>query len=49
MKLSIHTDKLERRFGAISALKMIAAAGFDAVDYSMYYTDSPVFGKGGRI
>ena len=49
MKLSIHTDRLERRFGAIAAVKMIADAGFDAIDYSMYYTDSAVFGRGGRI
>jgi len=49
MKLSIHTDRLERRFGAIAAIKMIAAAGFDAIDYSMYYTDAAVFGRGGRI
>ena len=49
MRLSIHTDRLERRFGAIAAIKMIADAGFEAIDYSMYYTDSPVFGRGGRI
>ena len=49
MKLSIHTDRLERRFGALSAIKMIAAAGFEAIDYSMYYTDSAVFSRGGRI
>ena len=49
MKLSIHTDRLERRLGAIAAIKMIAAAGFEAIDYSMYYSDSPVFGRGGRI
>ena len=49
MKLSIHTDRLERRFGAIAAIKMIADAGFEAIDYSMYYTDSAVFGRGGRI
>ena len=45
----IHTDNLERRFGAIAAVKMISAAGFEAIDYSMYYTDSAVFGRGGRI
>lgn len=49
MKLSIHTDRLERRFGAIAAVKMIAEAGFEAIDYSMYYSDSAVFGRGGRI
>lgn len=49
MRLSIHTDRLERRFGAIAAIKMIAEAGFEAIDYSMYYTDSAVFGRGGRI
>ena len=36
MKLAIHTDRLERRFGAIAAIKLIAAAGFEAIDYSMY-------------
>ena len=49
MKLSIHTDRLCRRFGAVSAVKMIAAAGFDAADYSMYYDDNAVFGRGGRV
>ena len=49
MKLSIHTDRLCRRFGALSAVKMIAAAGFEAADYSMYYDDNAVFGMGGRI
>ncbi len=49
MKLSIHTDRLERRFGAIAAVKMIAKAGFEAIDYSMYYSDSAVFGSGRRI
>ena len=49
MKISIHTDRLCRRFGAISAVKMIAAAGFEAIDFSMYYDDSALFGRGGRI
>lgn len=49
MKLSVHTDRLERRFGAIASVKMIAAAGFEAIDYSMYYSDSAVFGRGGRV
>ena len=49
MRLSIHTDKLERRFGAIAAIRMIADAGFEAIDYSRYYDDSAVFGRGGRI
>ena len=49
MKLAIHTDRLERRFGAIAAIKLIAAAGFEAIDYSMYYSDSAVFGRGGKI
>ena len=49
MKLSMHTDKLERRFGAIASVKMIAAAGFEAIDYSMYYSDLAVFGRGGRV
>ena len=49
MKLSIHTDRLERRFGAIATIKMIAEAGFEAIDFSMYYKDSAVFSRGGRI
>lgn len=49
MKLSIHTDRLCRRFGALAAVKMIAAAGFEAADYSMYYDDNAVFGRGGRV
>ncbi len=49
MRLSIHTDRLEERFGAIVAVKMIAEAGFEAVDYSMYYANSAVFGRGGKI
>ncbi|MBR5140828.1 MAG: sugar phosphate isomerase/epimerase [Clostridia bacterium] len=49
MKLSMHTDKLERRFGAIATVRMIAAAGFEAIDYSMYYSDLAVFGRGGRV
>ena len=49
MRLAIHTDRLEERFGAIAAVKMIAAAGFEAIDYSMYYANSAVFGRGGRI
>lgn len=48
MKISIHTDKLCQRFGAITAVKMIAAAGFEAADFSMYYDDSPLFSDGGR-
>ena len=49
MKLSIHTDRLERRMGALAAVRMIAEAGFEAIDYSMYYTDLAVFGRGGGI
>ena len=49
MKLSIHTDRLCSRFGAVCAIKMIAAAGFEAADYSMYYDDNAVFSRGGRV
>lgn len=49
MKLSIHTDRLCRRFGAVTAVKMIAAAGFEAIDFSMYYDDSAVFKLGGGV
>ena len=49
MKLSMHTDRLQQRFGAIATVKMIADAGFDAIDYSMYYDDSPIFNRGGRV
>ena len=49
MKTAMHTDRLERRFGAIGAVRMLGEAGFEAVDYSMYYPDIAVFGRGGRI
>ena len=49
MKISNHTDRLEGRFGALEAVKMTAAAGFEAIDYSMYTADGAVFGRGGSI
>lgn len=49
MKLSMHTYKLERRFGAIAAVRMLADAGFDGIDYSMYTSDLSVFGRGGAV
>ena len=36
MLLSTQTDILGRRFGDEQAVRMLAAAGFDAVDYSMF-------------
>ncbi len=45
----MHTDRLEQRFGAIGAVKMIAEAGFDAIEYSMYTKNLSVFSRGGRI
>lgn len=36
MILSTQTDILSKRFGDIKAVEMIAQAGFDAVDYSMF-------------
>ena len=35
VKLSMHTDRLESRFGAIGAIKMIAEAGFEAIDWAL--------------
>ena len=49
MKISNHTDRLESRFGAISAVRMTAEAGFEAIDYSMYTPEGAVFGRGGTI
>lgn len=49
MKISNHTDRLEKRFGAIGAVRMTAEAGFEAIDYSMYTADAAVFGRGGSI
>ena len=49
MKTAMHTDRLESRFGAIAAVRMLGEAGFEAIDYSMYYSDSAVFDRGGRI
>lgn len=36
MKLSTQTDALAQRFGDERAIRMLAAAGFDAIDYSMF-------------
>lgn len=47
MKISNHTDRLEKRFGTLSAIRMTADAGFEAIDYSMYTPDGAVFGRGG--
>ena len=47
MKISNHTEALEKRFGAVSAVRMNCEAGFEAVDYSMYETDSVALGAGG--
>lgn len=49
MKISNHTDRLEGRFGAVSAVRMTAEAGFEAIDYSMYTPDGAVFSRGGSI
>ena len=49
MKISMHTDRLEARLGAIGAVKMIADAGFEAIEYSMYTKNLSVFSRGGRI
>ena len=46
MKISNHTNILEKRFGTIRAIRMNCEAGFEAVDYSMYETDLPVFSRG---
>lgn len=47
MKISNHTDRLEKRFGALGAVRMTAEAGFEAIDFSMYTPDGAVFGRGG--
>ena len=47
MKISNHTEALEKRFGAVMAVRMNCEAGFEAVDYSMYEPDSVALGAGG--
>ena len=43
MRLSIETYGLRRRYGDFEAARLIAEAGFDAMDYSSYwYADSPL-------
>ena len=43
MKLSLETYALRRRYGDFEAARLIAEAGFDAMDYSSYwYADSPL-------
>ena len=49
MKISTHTERLEERFGAVNTVRMIADAGFEAVDYSMYTPDVAVFKRGGSV
>lgn len=49
MKISNHTDRLEQRFGAVNAVRMLAEAGFEAIDYSMYTPDGAIFAGGGRV
>lgn len=46
MKISNHTSILEERFGVVGALRLNCEAGFEAIDYSMYETDIPVFMPG---
>lgn len=49
MKIAMHTDRLQKRFGAAGAVRMIAEAGFEAVDLSMYGTDNAYFEQSGRL
>lgn len=46
MKVSTQTSVLSNRFGDEKTIQMIAQAGFDAIDYSMFgsKTASPIFG-----
>ena len=48
MKLSMEIYALQQRFGDKRAAELIAAAGFDCIDYSYYWQaeDSPVLGDG---
>lgn len=48
MKTANHTDALERRFGALAAVRMNCEAGFEAIDYSMYEPTGAVFELGGK-
>jgi sugar phosphate isomerase/epimerase len=48
MKLSTTTGVLDDRFGYTGAIKMIAAAGFDAIDFSMFTLPDEYFGKENR-
>ena len=36
MLLSTQTDRFGQRFGDEKAVRMLAAAGFDGIDYSMF-------------
>ena len=49
MRTSTHTHFLEKRFGALAAVRMCCEGGFEAIDYSMYEGDGAVFGRGGRL
>ena len=49
MKIANHTFGLERRFGALGAVRMNCEAGFEAIDYSMYTADMPIFDRGGGV
>ena len=49
MRISNHTEALEARFGALSAVRMNLEAGFEAIDYSMYNGDEAVFSAGGVL
>ena len=46
MKISNHTEALEKRFGAVGAVRLNCEAGFEAIDYSMYEPDSVALGAG---
>ena len=48
MKLSMEIDKVAERLGDIRAVELIKEAGFDAIDYSYYYTKEceAVLGEG---
>ena len=50
MLLVTQTDMLGRYFGDIKAVEMIADAGFDAIDYSMFEIwDNGVFDSDGYL
>ena len=49
MRISNHTEALEKRFGALRAVRMNLEAGFEAIDFSMYNGDESVFSPGGKI